>query len=285
MSLGQRLLNLVWGLCGLAPSTDQAAPFAWLQREALPTCRVCGKWVTLRHWVSPHDEPFCLHHSVPASLCCGCGHVVRDPAHAPGVCEGCRPNIIESADQAQALLKRVQTDLRDMGLPWWPQVFPVRLLSPKEMKHLQSRPGGPISGLISWRMTCDPQGRTARTVDQISLLQARPWLLQGSVLAHELGHAWILHQGLTGLPQDLEEGFCNFLSHLWLARTRDPHAAHLMAQLEKEQDPIYGDGFRRVKSLAASGGLLALLPQLGPLAGNGHTPAVWGSSLAQRGLP
>lgn len=272
MTAGRWLLSLLRDLEGLlTPPAGTPGPLAALA-PGIPRCGVCGQRVTLRHLVSPHGEPFCLHHQGQEALCCGCGHAVRQPTPVPGVCGACRGDLLSTEARAAQLVQRVQGDLRRLGLPWWPQAFPVRLLAPEEMRRQQAGGTAPAAGLIKWRMTCDPQGRVSRTVDQISLLMHRPSLLQGSILAHELGHAWLLHQGLTGWPADLEEGFCNFLGHTWLASTGDPRAAHLMRQLEVDPDPVYGGGFRRVRDLAGSRGIPGAVAGLPALAGPARPP-------------
>ena len=48
------------------------------------------------------------------------------------------------------------------------------------------------------------------------MLFGLPWLLTGSILAHELMHAWLRLSGLTGLSLDVEEGLCQLLALLWL---------------------------------------------------------------------
>lgn len=43
-----------------------------------------------------------------------------------------------------------------------------------------------------------------------------PWLLTGSILAHELMHAYLRLAGLTQLSLDVEEGLCQLMALLWL---------------------------------------------------------------------
>lgn len=45
-----------------------------------------------------------------------------------------------------------------------------------------------------------------------------PWLLTGSILAHELMHAYLRLSGLTQLSMDVEEGLCQLMALLWLER-------------------------------------------------------------------
>ena len=48
------------------------------------------------------------------------------------------------------------------------------------------------------------------------LLHGMPWLLTGSVLAHEVMHAWLRLAGVHRLSLDVEEGLCQLMAMLWL---------------------------------------------------------------------
>ncbi|PWA72983.1 LIM domain-containing protein [Artemisia annua] len=53
-------------------------------------------------------------------------------------------------------------------------------------------------------------------VTAILILYSLPRLLTGSILAHEMMHAWLRLKGYTNLPPDVEEGICQVLAHMWL---------------------------------------------------------------------
>jgi hypothetical protein len=74
-----------------------------------------------------------------------------------------------------------------------------------------------------WRVWKGPSAATsawsradAAQVTAILVLFGLPWLLTGSILAHELMHAWLRLNGLTGLSLDVEEGLCQLLALLCL---------------------------------------------------------------------
>ncbi|KAI3427464.1 uncharacterized protein J3R85_009509, partial [Psidium guajava] len=41
-------------------------------------------------------------------------------------------------------------------------------------------------------------------------------LLTGSILAHEMMHAWLRLEGYRNLSPEVEEGICQVLAHMWL---------------------------------------------------------------------
>ncbi|CAL1408861.1 unnamed protein product [Linum trigynum] len=53
-------------------------------------------------------------------------------------------------------------------------------------------------------------------VTAILILYGLPRLLTGSILAHEMMHAWLRLKGFSNLRPEVEEGICQVLAHMWL---------------------------------------------------------------------
>ncbi|XP_054809508.1 protein DA1-related 1 isoform X2 [Prosopis cineraria] len=53
-------------------------------------------------------------------------------------------------------------------------------------------------------------------VTAILILYGLPRLLTGSILAHEMMHAWLRLKGYPNLSPQVEEGICQVLAHMWL---------------------------------------------------------------------
>ncbi|KAG0513156.1 hypothetical protein BDA96_10G077500 [Sorghum bicolor] len=72
--------------------------------------------------------------------------------------------------------------------------------------------GNKIMGMIT-----EPYRLTRRCeVTAILILYGLPRLLTGSILAHEMMHAWLRLKGYRTLSPDVEEGICQVLAHLWI---------------------------------------------------------------------
>ncbi|XP_039066966.1 protein DA1-like [Hibiscus syriacus] len=123
-------------------------------------------------------------------------------------------------------------------------------------------------------MITEPYKLTRRCdVTAILILYGLPRLLTGSILAHEMMHAWMRLQGFRTLSQDVEEGICQVLAHMWLltqlesasssnapqssssassSRLKKGKISHFdrklgeffKHQIESDASPVYGDGFR-----------------------------------------
>ncbi|XVE55988.1 hypothetical protein DITRI_Ditri03aG0201400 [Diplodiscus trichospermus] len=122
-------------------------------------------------------------------------------------------------------------------------------------------------------MITEPYKLTRRCeVTAILVLYGLPRLLTGSILAHEMMHAWMRLQGFRTLSQDVEEGICQVLAHMWLLtqlesasgsnagptsssassrlkKGKRPEFERKLGeffkhQIESDTSPVYGDGFR-----------------------------------------
>ncbi|KAK4794626.1 hypothetical protein SAY86_012620 [Trapa natans] len=101
-------------------------------------------------------------------------------------------------------------------------------------------------------------------VTGILVLYGLPRLLTGTIVAHEMMHAWLRLRGYPSLRPDVEEGICQVLAHLWLES--ELNRSRLIAsskggkaqrsqfdqklgdffkhQPELDTSPVYGEGFR-----------------------------------------
>lgn len=124
-------------------------------------------------------------------------------------------------------------------------------------------------------MVTEPCRLTRRCeVTAILILYGLPRLLTGSILAHEMMHAWLRLKGYRTLSQEVEEGICQVLAHMWLdseimsgsgsniASTSSSSLASASSkkgsrsqferklgdffkhQIESDTSSAYGDGFR-----------------------------------------
>lgn len=132
-------------------------------------------------------------------------------------------------------------------------------------------------------------------VTAILILYSLPRLLTGSILAHEMMHAWLRLTGYSNLPPDVEEGICQVLAHMWLdseimagssgtAVASSSSSAPIPApasskkgkrsdfekklgeffkhQIESDTSAAYGDGFREGNKAVLKYGLRSTLDHI-----------------------
>uniref|UniRef100_A0A0C9RHT7 TSA: Wollemia nobilis Ref_Wollemi_Transcript_19811_1816 transcribed RNA sequence n=1 Tax=Wollemia nobilis TaxID=56998 RepID=A0A0C9RHT7_9CONI len=134
-------------------------------------------------------------------------------------------------------------------------------------------------------------------VTAILILYGLPRLLTGSILAHELMHAWLRLTGFRTLSPAVEEGICQVLSHMWLeseviagsstqgASTSSASSSSssskkgvrsqfetklgefFMHQIAMDSSPAYGEGFRAGHAATVQYGLRRTLDHI-KLTGN-----------------
>jgi hypothetical protein len=79
---------------------------------------------------------------------------------------------------------------------------------------------------------------------------------------HELGHVWLIVHDIRGLPIRDEEGFCELLAHRYYQHLDTPDARYHASSIEKNPNPVYGDGFRHIHALAEKYSFSRLLTNL-----------------------
>ncbi|KAI5060278.1 hypothetical protein GOP47_0024698 [Adiantum capillus-veneris] len=123
-------------------------------------------------------------------------------------------------------------------------------------------------------------------VTAILVLYGLPRLLTGSILAHELMHAWLRLNGFRNLQPDVEEGICQVLAHMWLesevmagssssssssssAAKKGPKSevekklgGFFLHQIAMDSSPIYGEGFRAGHASMVQFGLRSTLEHI-----------------------
>ncbi|XP_019105777.1 protein DA1-related 1 isoform X2 [Beta vulgaris subsp. vulgaris] len=139
-------------------------------------------------------------------------------------------------------------------------------------------------------------------VTAILILYGLPRLLTGSILAHEMMHAWLRLSGYPNLRPEVEEGICQVLAHMWLeseiiagsssssgpsssssSGSSEPGSSSSTSnsskkgkrsqferklgdffkhQIESDASPAYGDGFRTGNQAVSKYGLRRTLDHI-----------------------
>jgi hypothetical protein len=94
------------------------------------------------------------------------------------------------------------------------------------------------------------------------MLQGLPLPLFQGVFVHELGHVWLVQHGIVNLPIMDEEGFCELLSHRHYLEMGSQADLFYAERIAKNGNPIYGDGFRKLKKLEERVGFAQIIKPL-----------------------
>jgi hypothetical protein len=105
-------------------------------------------------------------------------------------------------------------------------------------------------------------GRVIGKTVSIHVLNGLPIEVFQGTVAHELMHARNHLVADVRHATDLEEGAANFAEALVLRRLGTAAAKYQLQAMDESADPVYGEGYRRVKRMVADYGFKGLLEWL-----------------------
>jgi hypothetical protein len=276
-----------------------------------PKCEVCYHHIPLngRGQIEYRSHPFwnqryCPSHERDGSrCCCSCDRIepvdqrYKSLGDGRKVCSECYESAVMATKDCQPLYRDILKFYRDnLGMPIVQEV-PMLLVEREALNNAREIEKDGHTHAPETRGLClseeqilpvfdpeDPGGyhkpemrKITRhcEVTAILVLYGLPRLLTGSILAHELMHAWIrLDGGFPNLENDIEEGICQVIAHMWLRSELDilrssyksPVSERLgeffLHQIETDASPVYGDGFRAASRAVSAYGFQRTLHHL-----------------------
>lgn len=240
------------------------------REHVVPRCVYCQKPLTGKYLIDAWGDTYCSEHQEQYPPCSFCGRLIPPARQTPGWnaygsvrCPTCRSTAIETVEQAQPLFQQCKQWIAQQGFRF--NQLPL---------HLELRERAFLITMLQGRAVNHPLGVTLSSarlqngytlgnrVEGVAVLQGMPATLFAGVVLHELGHAWLTVHGITNLPPWAEEGFCQLISHRYYTSLETPEARYRASSLEQERDPIYGDGFRHMRSLSEKLGFHQLVETL-----------------------
>ena len=223
------------------------------------TCTLCGDPLGLRVRVDSEGKRFCLHHGLEP-LCRDCGRLGgRLTSDGAWLCQACEACGVRGEGHARAILEQVRRDLQALGFHFPAAPLPVRLVHARE---LNSGSDTRVQRICEGQIHSRHWENGTFEVLGISIQRGLPPVSCGRVLAHELGHVWLLRAGFAALPPLKSEGLCELCAWLWMTCRKRPAAAFKIRGMEDNPDPVYGAGFRAALNIYRVGGLASLGPWL-----------------------
>ena len=174
------------------------------------------------------------------------------------ICQTCRKTAVTDHNQIRRIYQEVR---RNMGI-WFGfdqrhkielVIVPVRELE-KRSNNIYLPDGGRRLSLMNYEREVTEKryynGKKQRYISKercrIYILDSIPALLLYDTLAHELTHDYLRHNlGEVKVLAD-EEGFCELMASIYNEKTGN---AGINKLKEEKKDPVYGGGYRRMRSI------------------------------------
>ncbi len=186
------------------------------------------------------------------------------------VCGFCAESAIKDISTAQAIMTELQRTLKGAGIETTDQDIPLYLVNKHAMKDLAAGFHADPLGFANLEQTSYVGGLVKDRSMKIYMMTNLPRFEFISALAHELMHTWLFVYADPDIDPAMREGTCNYAGYLALQSYRDRDAQFVVNNMLSDPDPIYGDGFRKVKSYVDSHGFAAWLKYL-----KKHTEPPW----------
>jgi len=245
-------------------------PACYAEHRA-PRCDGCGQAMTGQFLQDLWGHRMHAHHGGLATPQCHvCARLISEKTSQGGVqygdgrvvCGICRITEITTAEQIAHARQIILQALQAVGFDYIPDYISVNLA---DQRTLQKRLGvGRNANSHGYTKTLIKNLNQTRVMEHsIFILYGLPRLLFMGVLAHELLHVWLNERELNAVWGEKEiEGFCNLGTALIYRNEATPLAQVLLGRLEKDGDPIYGEGYRKMAARLEKLGWPALIAEL-----------------------
>ena len=238
--------------------------------RVVPRCAYCGRPLMGEYLVDHWGTKYCKEHQGQYPSCSFCGRLVptEQQEHRSGSdqdvrCPICRATAVETIEQAQPVFRKLIQWVNSQGLMYNNLHLHLELCDRVKLAVLLQNRAEPHSLGVTSSSTYTQNGQVTHTqVDGIAVLRGMPSTLFQGVTIHELGHAWLAVHAIRPLPLWAEEGFCELLSYRYYMELATDEGCYHAKNIEQNPNPVYGNGFRRIRAQADAMGFQRFVEML-----------------------
>ena len=241
--------------------------------QTLPECTICRRRSFNGGIYASDDSYFACPDCMKLPRCFSCQIPVREGAELSGgrvICPVCARTSISSLQQAQSIFNEVRNTMRfSLGIV---TKHPIRF-SLTDIETLHRLSGGKSDQMVEqglFRYNVDVERVTTRDylgrkvgekiykkneTIEIFVLDYLPRTRMEYVMAHELAHDWMT-AFYPGIREDwIKEGVAEYLAWRYNQYKKRHDLNH---RIERNTDPVYGEGFRRIRDMVNKRGFKGL---------------------------
>lgn len=221
----------------------------------LEKCIICRLPIEGEHVVDSWGQSaHPVHKDQKVMLCDSCGRIICFSSkggfrYTDGrlTCGICKSTAVTDETNLSAITSELSKLLASVGIGPVSSRLPVKLVDRTTL--IRESRGNDKENTRGFTKTVRRivNGKTVSFSHKIYILYGLPLTEFKGVLAHEMIHVWLNEAEIKMSPRETE-GFCNL--GIWLVNTkeRSDFSRVLQNQLEHDDDEIYGDGYRMIKS-------------------------------------
>ena len=232
------------------------------ERHVALKCALCSGIIRGEYLQDFWGNSYCMRHEQDAPVCDSCGRFISDETTGGGVryddgrfvCKLCHPKSMTDIDEILDLVHDVAKQMRSLGMKVDYDGIRIHLIGRDEMQKLSGHHSEGLRGFTDYREDFRVFGKSHDRAMDMYLLYGMPRMELISTIAHELGHVWQFNRGRFRNDRAWNEGSCNYAAYLVLAKYPGRESSFFRASLSRDDDSVYGEGFRRVKNLAEAEG-------------------------------
>ncbi|MEN8193508.1 MAG: protein DA1 [Bacteroidota bacterium] len=218
-----------------------------------PKCAVCLKPLTGKYLTDLYDLKYHNYHENELHRCDNCNMLISQNTTKGGVqysdgrniCNNCKNKAVSTNTEYERSLKKIIRSLRNYRLEISLENVKVHAVDRNKLKQVSNTKYSNSARGYCQTTVLKSSSEIRRSHD-IYILDRVPAKYIEATLAHELMHVWINENIDHKLSTQLEEGSCNYISYTYLKSDYSEDAQNIIKQMKEDQDPIYGEGFRKV---------------------------------------
>jgi hypothetical protein len=230
-------------------------------------CAVCSGIIQGEYMVDFWGNGYHVEHRKDVAICDFCMRFMTNDLHKGSVnysdgrtlCRICHTSAVKRVGEARLLMRDVANKLKTLGISVDISHVQLHLIGQKKMQELVGKSSHGLRGFTDYQEERGLFGRPSNREVHVYLLYGSPRVEMIATIAHELTHVWQFLSGQLKADRALAEGSCNYAAYLVLRTTDSDEARFIIQRMVDDDDPIYGDGFRRVRRYAEDNGLAAWL--------------------------
>ena len=222
-------------------------------------CAVCGQPLEGEIIIDNYNNKYHAKHRFEYPECDCCKRLICEALTGGGksysdgrnICNICYRTAVFNDTQIAGLMTKVKNRLSSMGLQFGSDPITIRGVNRNQLRNTANEYSKNIMGHCNSQsevMTANGVVTAKKTKHDIVVLEGIPQVLMESVIAHELMHAWIYDNINSKQSPQIIEGSCNYIGYVYLKTLPAGQSEEFIKMMNADPDPVYGDGFRNIKS-------------------------------------